>query len=455
MPAIHLDHLSFSYSSAVDVLADVNVHFAPGWTALVGANGSGKTSLLRLIAGELAPSAGSVILDPAGAVVAYCEQESERLTDGVRAFGASWAGPDATLRGRLRLDPEELSRWPSLSPGERKRWQVGAALALDPDMLLLDEPTNHLDAEGRTWLLDALQRFTGVGLVVSHDRTFLESLTTRTLRVHNGQAELWNGSYSVAHAAWTEAHEQQVAEYQRLRTEQKKLDRRISDQRRAAETKRALYQRRIREADFKDIDARSTVTQGHFLGGEAAAAKKLSTTVRARDRVAALVGNTSLSKERGGELFIDFEPAEKAEVAVVIGDLAAGDRVLVRDLAVVLRRTDRVWLRGGNGAGKTTLLEALLRSTPLPAGEILHVPQELTEAEAAELLGTIHESGSGRTGSSSLPRGEARCRSDRTARHRSPLTRRSAQAGHGTRVGAHGAVAVARRTDQSSGSPID
>ena len=157
----------FRYSSAVDLLVDVNIHFAPGWTALVGANGSGKTSLLRLVAGEVEPSAGSVVLDPAGAVVAYCEQESEQLTAGVVALGEAWDGPVVTLRGRLRLVPEDLGRWATLSPGERKRWQIGAALASDPDMLLLDEPTNHLDAEGRTWLLDALRRFTrsGVGRI--------------------------------------------------------------------------------------------------------------------------------------------------------------------------------------------------------------------------------------------------------------------------------------------------
>ena len=82
--------------------------------------------------------------------------------------------------------PTALERWSTLSPGERKRWQIGAALAREPDVLLLDEPTNHLDAEAREWLVSALRRFRGVGVLVSHDRELLEALTTSTLRVHAG-----------------------------------------------------------------------------------------------------------------------------------------------------------------------------------------------------------------------------------------------------------------------------
>ena len=118
----------------------------PGWSA---ENGTGKTTLLRLAAGELRPSSGRVLLDPPGGRVMSCPQTVEDLTDQVEEFARSWDGFDAALRNRLGLDPVDLERWETLSPGERKRWQVGAALVAAPDVLLVDEPTNHLDSDTR------------------------------------------------------------------------------------------------------------------------------------------------------------------------------------------------------------------------------------------------------------------------------------------------------------------
>jgi ATPase subunit of ABC transporter with duplicated ATPase domains len=198
MPAVHLNKLSFRYSTAVDVLVDAEVHIGPGWTGVVGANGVGKTTLLQLVAGRLTPQEGTLAIDPGDAVVVLCEQTVDHPTPDTERFAGSWEGLDAALRGRLELDVDEFERWPNLSPGERKRWQVGAALSQEPDLLLLDEPTNHLDSEARQLLLSALGRFSGVGMVVSHDRTLLEELTTRTLRIVRGELTLWNGAYRAA-----------------------------------------------------------------------------------------------------------------------------------------------------------------------------------------------------------------------------------------------------------------
>ncbi len=386
MTSIHLDHLSFRYSSAADVLSDVTLHLGPGWTGVVGGNGSGKTTLLRLLAGDLHATAGRVAVTPADALVVMCAQEVEEMGVGITAFAGSWQPAYVALRGRLGLDPEEVGRWDTLSPGERKRWQVGAALAADPDVLLLDEPTNHLDAAGREWLLDALGRFAGPGLVVSHDRAVLDDLTRKTLRLHRGEASLWNGSYAVAREVWTAAEQEYVDEYQRLRREQKKLDRRIADQQRATEAKRARFQRQMRTSDIKDIDARSAATTGVHRAGESAASRKLASAVGARDRVAAKVDQMTVVKELGRTLFVDWQPSPKAEIAVFHGDLVAGGATLAAGLSVVLRRTDRIWLRGPNGAGKTTLLETLRRSAALPPAKVLYLPQELTAAQVRAQL---------------------------------------------------------------------
>ena len=389
MPAVHLDHLSYRYSTAVDVLDDAGAHLGPGWTGVVGANGSGKTTLLRLIAGTLTPSGGSVTLDPRDAVCVTCDQEVESLSADIAAFGASWDAPDITLRGRLALETSDLDRWDTLSPGERKRWQIGAALARRPDVLLLDEPTNHLDRTGRDLLVEALVRFGGVGLVVSHDRRLLDELTERTLRITRGSVEVWGGGYTVAHDAWIAAEREHVARYQGLRREQRKLERRIADQRRTTEAKRAEFARRQRTSDFKDIDARSAAATGVYRSGEAAAARRLATTTKARDRVAAEAAEIEMTRDLGRTVFVDYEPSPKPDVLRHHGPLVAGDRELAGRVDAVVGRSDRIWLQGANGAGKTTLLTTLLAGSGLPSDRVLYLPQELTAAETLDVLDAV------------------------------------------------------------------
>jgi ATPase subunit of ABC transporter with duplicated ATPase domains len=389
MPAVHLDHVSFRHTSAVTVLDDVTVHLGPGWTGVVGANGAGKTSLLHLVSGTLAPSSGRVTHDPPDAVAAMVPQSVERLEGAIVAFAASWEAPAASARGRLGLDPADLDRWPTLSPGERKRWQVGAALAAAPDLLLLDEPTNHLDAEGRQVLVDALRRLDGVGLVVSHDRALLDDLTVRTLRIDRGEATLWSGGYSIAREAWLADRRARVGEYQALRREQRKLDRRISDQRRAAEAKRAQFNRQQRTSSNKDIDARSAGAQRRFREGEKAAADVMATAVKRQRRLEEQVGAITMTKELGGNLFVGYQRSPKRVLASLAGDIVVADRVLVEGVDVAVERDTRVWLRGANGAGKTTLLTRVLAAAGLPADRVLWLPQDLAATEERALLAQV------------------------------------------------------------------
>ncbi|MGO9601815.1 MAG: ATP-binding cassette domain-containing protein [Candidatus Binataceae bacterium] len=186
---VRLADLSFSFADSVPILRDVSFQLAPGWTGVVGANGAGKTTLLRLITGDLEPVAGHVHFDPPGASISVCPQTVEVATLAIKSLAAAADGTSRRIHGELALDPVSLERWPTLSPGERKRWQVGAALAAEPAILVLDEPTDHLDADARELLVAALARFRGIGIVVSHDRTLLERLRNcRLARPHLARA---------------------------------------------------------------------------------------------------------------------------------------------------------------------------------------------------------------------------------------------------------------------------
>ena len=135
-------HVSFAY--AAPILSDVTLTLGQGWHGLVGANGAGKTTFLRLILGELAPEAGSLRVAPDGARAILCPQQVDAIDGDVTELANDDGSRARRLRDRLALDPAALARWPTLSPGERKRWQIGAALRDEPDILLLDEPTTDV-----------------------------------------------------------------------------------------------------------------------------------------------------------------------------------------------------------------------------------------------------------------------------------------------------------------------
>ncbi|MCB9781157.1 MAG: ABC-F family ATP-binding cassette domain-containing protein [Alphaproteobacteria bacterium] len=374
--------LAFAWPGRDPVVTDLSLHLAPGWTGLVGPNGAGKSTLLQLLSGSLSPSAGTVSGPPA----VCCPQRVDALTDDVRAFAWCQRGlePWRWLE-RLQLDPAVLDRWPTLSPGERKRWQIGAALADGAALLLLDEPTNHLDAAGRGLLVEALRDWEGVGVVVSHDRAFLDALTTRTLWLEGGRLRDFPGPVSPALQHWEEE----------ARARKEEADA-VGRARRAARREAAVAVARAAGADARisarsrikgprDGDARSTAAKGRAEKGAARAGQAAAAARRRRDAVEAT--RVEVDKRPGRELFVDHLAATRDPLLARTGqELRVGGRLLLQDVHLALGPTDHVHLSGGNGAGKTTLLRALLADAGLPEDRVLCLPQELgPERVAADL----------------------------------------------------------------------
>ena len=390
MPSLHLVDLSFGHTSAVPIFDDVTVHLGPGWHGLVGANGSGKTTLLRLVTGELEPVSGIVRVEPVRPSPTLCHQSVEHRTDEISSFAASGEGHARELLGRLRLNPTDLERWPTLSPGERKRWQIGAALAARPLVLLLDEPTNHLDREGRGILFDALRRFPGVGVIVSHDRHFLDALTSSTLLVAGGSVRQWNAPYGQARQAWEAEAAQREEHLETAKREARKLKRRVADQGRRREGLAARHRRTMRQAGVKDHDARSMEAKGRAESGSRRADRELEMTRSRLERVAREVESYDVLREVGRSLFIDYAPAPKARLATLTRPLLQADgHAVLEHIDVELLRGDRIRVAGPNGAGKSTLLAALIEAAALPAGRLLHLPQEMSAADGKALLESV------------------------------------------------------------------
>jgi len=389
MSSIRASRLAFSYGDAVPILSDVDLHLAEGLTGVVGENGAGKSTLLRLIAGELAPGAGSLRVEPRGARVIHCPQGVERpAAEVLERLDQGALG--ARLLSALGLRPGELARWSSLSPGERRRWQVAAALVREPDVLLLDEPTNHLDAGARDLILAALRSFRGVGLVVSHDRGLLDALTARTLRLVGGRAALYPGPYGRARPLWELEEAAAWSARGAAQEAARAAARRLAEARRtqASAQRQRSAGRRMRGA--RDSDARSIMAGNLAAWAEDRAGRKVELLRRAAERLTESIPEAPTTAAPGRSVFVPFERAPRPWLLELVAPtLHVGERLLLEGVRLRLGRGDRVRLDGPNGAGKSTLLRALLAGASLPPERILHLPQELAPDEVAATLDAV------------------------------------------------------------------
>jgi ATPase subunit of ABC transporter with duplicated ATPase domains len=387
MPSLRFERVMFAYADAAPLL-QIDLVLPAGWTAVVGENGAGKSTLLALAAGLLAPVSGRVRRDPAGARVVLCPQSVGASGPEVHALAADGARSAHRLRAALGLDPADLARWETLSPGERRRWQVGAALHAEPDVLLLDEPTNHADVDARALLAGALAAFDGVGLLVSHDRALLDALAVRTLRLHRGAARLHDGGYAGARAAWEAEARAAWDRRAAAQEEARAAAARLADARRARDAADAA--RSGARRDPRDHDARTLGAKTRRAWAE----DRLGADVRrhraAAERARAEIPEAPPAAGAPAALFLGWERAPRPVLLSLDAEVVrAGVAPLLHDVHRVVRREDRVRVAGPNGAGKTTLLAALLAASTLPAERVLHLPQELPADAGPSLLSGV------------------------------------------------------------------
>jgi len=390
MTVLELHGVGVAFATSRPVLDDVSLGLVPGWYGLVGENGAGKSTLLRVLAGELPPDSGIVRREPRELVVVLCAQDVEALGDDVAAFAASDDPLAAELRGRLGLGPETIDRYATLSPGERKRWQIGAALAREPDVLLLDEPTNHLDAAGRALLVSALKRFRGIGVLVSHDRALLGELPRTTLRVHEGEVRSYAGGYAEASAAWK--LERRAAEDAHARARQRVAAAavRLADARREHASAEAGRSTRARMRNVNDRDARGMGPSTLAAWAEARSGRTVGVRKSELARAEAEVPAIERERALGRSVFATYERAPSPVLFHLDErELRAGEAVVLSDVRLTIAREGRVRIAGANGAGKTTLLRALLANGP-PQSRVLYLPQELETADVATLTTELH-----------------------------------------------------------------
>jgi len=306
--------------------------------ALVGRNGSGKSTLLKIAAGTVTSDSGTRFVQP-GTSLQYLTQEPDLggfATTG--AFVEAGLAEGETHRGRRLLEAlgltgnEEPAR---LSGGEARRAALARALAPEPDILLFDEPTNHLDIAAIEGLEKALKESRSAIVMVSHDRRFLENLSTVTVWLDRGETRRLDAGF----AAFEEWRDGVLAEEE---TSAHKLDRKIVNEehwlRYGVSARRKRNQKRL--ADLHGLRAERRRLSGARPAGDVAMAAQ--------------------EAEASGKLVIEAKGIDKSY----------GERAIVTDFSLRIERGDRVGIVGPNGAGKTTLINLLTGALAPDSGAV-------------------------------------------------------------------------------------
>lgn len=331
---ISIDHLTIEFS-ARPILEDISFLINKrDRIALVGKNGAGKTTLLRLLAGEYQPTAGTISKE-SGLTIGYLpqvmmHQDGTTLREEVmRIFHGEdearfIAEMDRTIIG-LGFERRDFDRPCSeFSGGWRMRIELAKILLQHPDLLLLDEPTNHLDIESIQWLEEFLAKSPSALVLVSHDRAFINNVTTRTIEITLGRIYDYNVPYNQFVTLRQERHDQQVRAY-------------LNQQKMIQETEDFIE--RFRYKATKAVQVQSRIKQLDKL-----------------ERLEVDLEDTS-------RLNLRFPPAPRSgDFPLIIEELRKdfGDHNVFHDVSLTIRRGEKVAFVGKNGEGKTTLVRCIM-----------------------------------------------------------------------------------------------
>jgi ATP-binding cassette subfamily F protein uup len=332
MSLLNLSEVTFSWDGSI-LLDQIDLDLSHGeHVGLLGRNGCGKSTLMKMLAGEIEADKGSVRRAKDLRVARLAQEVPEGLDERVADFIGEdlqfsvedhWQKEKAigSVLNQMKLNGDDLFR--TLSSGIKRRVLLAKAIVSKPDVLLLDEPTNHLDIDSILWLEGFLKNYTGTVVFVTHDRVFLQTLAQRIIEIDRGKLFDWSCDYPTflkRKQAFLEAEEKQDAQFD------KKL---------------AQEEVWIR----KGVMARRTRNEGRVR-----ALENMREDRKERRKQIGSVNMQAMESERSGQLVVETKNLS----------FAYEMEPIVSDLSTVIMRGDRIGIVGKNGSGKTTLLKLLL-----------------------------------------------------------------------------------------------
>ena len=387
---LQFNKVCFSYPSAdYKIFTELKLDFAPGWTGLVGANGSGKTTLMQLASGALKPDSGTVTQT---GLLAYCPQRTEQPGVSEKSLfdPYSWSAEKDRLYSQLEIEQDWLKRWDTLSQGEQKRTQIAAAISLNPDILLVDEPTNHLDSYSTELIYQALKKFTGIGLLISHNRQLLDDLCTRIVYLDPPDCLILNGNYSQAIEQKETAEISQIHQREVLKKKVKHLEKELI--RRSQEAGKSHKRFSKKHIGRKDSDSRAKINLAKLTGKDTSAGKQASTMGRRVDNLNSKLDNTRFKKRYKLDFRLTGEKCTRNSLlSISAQNLAMGPEkhLILPDL--IIAPEDRIGITGPNGVGKSTLIRFLLSELNLSTDKAIYIPQEISIKESKAIMNKVAE----------------------------------------------------------------
>lgn len=321
---LKISNLSFSNGSEA-ILDRLSLNLpSRGLVAIIGDNGTGKTTLLRLIAGQLTPDDGSI-----------------RLT------------------GRVGYLPQDHHD-DTLSGGEVVRAKLRELFEAHYDCLLLDEPTNNLDAQARRWLVDELRRFNGLAIIVSHDRRFIDAVASSLVVIKAGKAKLYGGNYGDYQERIKQAEMEQWGEYAKAKLERKRLNKRM-----------VAAKSRAHSADNSHFDKLKHEDKGAFKNAKSGKQSRAGKEIRAvKTRLDQLVGIEKPTIHKVYRVNFTADQLRDRRLLLVENLTKSYQRKLFRDISFTVRTGERVRIVGDNGTGKTTLLRIIIGQLAPDSGTV-------------------------------------------------------------------------------------
>ncbi|MDR1862990.1 MAG: ATP-binding cassette domain-containing protein [Treponema sp.] len=377
--------VEFSYPSSVyPVLKNISFETASGWTGVTGKNGAGKTTLLLLAAGLFRPDAGS-ILRPGR--VLHCPQRTDSLPESWEDLFFSADNEAGRLMDILGIEADWPYRWETLSHGERKRFQLAAALHGNPALLAVDEPTNHLDREAGTLVREALASYRGAGLLVSHDRALLDRLCGNCLFLREGGVTLRPGGVSRGLIEEERERAERRGLRKKLEDEEERLAAAADQRRRIVEGSRNRLSKR--GIDPSDGDTRGKINLARLSGKDRTGADQYKRMKNRAEKAGEALERAGALRERKQGLRLGGQKARADRLfSIEAGSLFLGEETEGRRLffpELVMGPSDRIALTGPNGSGKSTLIRRILSRLPAALPR-LYLPQELTPEESRGIL---------------------------------------------------------------------